>query len=437
MPASSLATTRFAPLRSSCSQDTFYIAFSAARFGQGELLSRKVAFITPELIIDDPSSGGLATYVHRISRLLVARGFEVHIFVPGPIDTSSVSEGLVIHSVRDAGVIPWFVTLTRRLLVGRGTGWLSLFQSLADAAALSDRVRGVESRIGPFEWIQGSDYRFPTLFLDASRRPIIIRCSWARDAFEKVDGLGDLLHSRIQARMERKAMRDATAVYAPSQLVSDHFRRHHAFPVQVLRPPLPCRPTEDIPFLAPPRGAKYFVYFGQISRRKGFDYLLSAMTSARSRRPDIVIQVAGVDTDGLIAGAHPSSGGIRYLGWVPPDTIRRLVSRAIAAVLPSRIDNLPNTGIESLCLGTHVVTMRGSSLDELVSDGINGWIVEQGDVAALSEIIVRLWDNPPKKEGPLTTTAVFRAMEADVSLDALLRLASNAIEDVGHSTWRT
>ena len=39
----------------------------------------RIAFITPEFVTNEYFSGGLANYVHRVSRVLVEMGHEVHV----------------------------------------------------------------------------------------------------------------------------------------------------------------------------------------------------------------------------------------------------------------------------------------------------------------------------------------------------------------------
>ena len=68
-----------------------------------------------------------------------------------------------------------------------------------------------------------------------------------------------------------------------------------------------------------------------------------------------------------------------------------IVSGAVASVLPSRVDNLPNTVIESLQYRVPVIGSRGASIDEMVEEGRNGILVPIEDVDALAEAMVRVW----------------------------------------------
>jgi glycosyltransferase involved in cell wall biosynthesis len=68
-----------------------------------------------------------------------------------------------------------------------------------------------------------------------------------------------------------------------------------------------------------------------------------------------------------------------------------VLQRADAAVLPTQVDNLPNTVIESLMFGIPVLGSRGASVDELVEEGRTGHLIALGDVDGLAGTLVKMW----------------------------------------------
>jgi glycosyltransferase involved in cell wall biosynthesis len=68
-----------------------------------------------------------------------------------------------------------------------------------------------------------------------------------------------------------------------------------------------------------------------------------------------------------------------------------VVADSVASVLPSLVDNLPNTVIESLLLRLPVIGTMGASIDELVVDGISGSLIPIGDQDALANALVLAW----------------------------------------------
>jgi glycosyltransferase involved in cell wall biosynthesis len=70
------------------------------------------------------------------------------------------------------------------------------------------------------------------------------------------------------------------------------------------------------------------------------------------------------------------------------------------AILPSIIDNLPNTAIESLSLNVPIITTEGNSIDELIHTDFEGLVVASDDDYALAQAIIKTW-TAPRLYGPL------------------------------------
>jgi len=122
--------------------------------------------------------------------------------------------------------------------------------------------------------------------------------------------------------------------------------------------------------------------------------------------------------------------GIHYLGALTRADMNTVLSNAIASVLPSRVDNLPNTAIESLSLGTPVITMANSSIDELVTDGITGWVVPQGDIDALANAMQVAWNKGAlvNRSSLIIGNKVFDEMNPDMAINNLLHFAENCLK---------
>jgi glycosyltransferase involved in cell wall biosynthesis len=78
-------------------------------------------------------------------------------------------------------------------------------------------------------------------------------------------------------------------------------------------------------------------------------------------------------------------------GAIKRSELAAVLGRADAAVLPSHVDNLPNTVIESLSSGIPVIGTNGASIDEIVEDGVTGHLVPFGDKLALAAAMVEVW----------------------------------------------
>ena len=124
-------------------------------------------------------------------------------------------------------------------------------------------------------------------------------------------------------------------------------------------------------------------------------------------------------------GKHRSKIQILY-PLLKPDLYAVLL-RADATVIPSAVDNLPNTAIESLTLGVPVIGTRGVSIDELVEDGVTGNLVTAGDVEGLATTMVKFWRGETAvRKGFKWHGRIADEMEPERAVENLLKLAGVA-----------
>ena len=62
-----------------------------------------------------------------------------------------------------------------------------------------------------------------------------------------------------------------------------------------------------------------------------------------------------------------------------------------ASLLSSSWENFPHTVVEALAVGTPVIATRTGGVAEVLEDGVNGLVVEPGDVDALTAAIERFF----------------------------------------------
>ena len=79
---------------------------------------------------------------------------------------------------------------------------------------------------------------------------------------------------------------------------------------------------------------------------------------------------------------------IVFCGWW--DDVPALLAASRVSVMSSRHEGLPRAVVESLAAGVPVVATAVDGTPEVVRDGVNGFLVEAGDVAGLAEAVVLL-----------------------------------------------
>ncbi|OOG24422.1 glycosyl transferase [Thioalkalivibrio denitrificans] len=142
----------------------------------------------------------------------------------------------------------------------------------------------------------------------------------------------------------------------------------------------PVEPSVARELLGLPRDVPLLLFGamgGGCDPRKGFDLLLAALAHLRGEVDGLELVVFG-----QLPPREPVDLGfpIHYIGHLHDDvSLRLLYSAADLLAIPSRQDNLPNTGVESLACGTPVIAFDTCGLPDIVSHQHNGYLAQAFD----------------------------------------------------------
>lgn len=122
--------------------------------------------------------------------------------------------------------------------------------------------------------------------------------------------------------------------------------------------------------------------YGTRPPRKGFDLLQDALNQLRGEVLGLELVVVG-----QLAPKEPMNLGfpIHYTGHLHDDVSLNLYySAADAVIVPSRQDNLPNSGVEALACGTPVVAFNTGGLPDIVEHKKTGYLAKPFDAQDLA-----------------------------------------------------
>jgi glycosyltransferase involved in cell wall biosynthesis len=136
-----------------------------------------------------------------------------------------------------------------------------------------------------------------------------------------------------------------------------------------------------------------FVAHSLDNSRKGFAYLKSALESLNTSNVLLCsVGANSVEFNGSIETIH--------LGQINDEELMsKVYSAADVFVIPSLMDNLPNTVLESLMCGTPVIGFPVGGIPDMIDHGINGLLTKEISVASLQETLHYFIENNKKFDG--------------------------------------
>lgn len=177
----------------------------------------------------------------------------------------------------------------------------------------------------------------------------------------------------------------------------------------------------------PGSGGPRFVFVGRLVPEKGLETLIDAFAAFVAECPDAHLRIVGagpllaplsVQVEQRAIATRVEFAGHR-------EDVEALLADADFGVLPSHIEGLSNTLLECMAAGLPMLASRVSGSEDIVRDGINGWLFEPGDRGGLGRALqeaARLSAADRQAMGHRARDTVERHAGVDSVLARLLRL---------------
>jgi glycosyltransferase involved in cell wall biosynthesis len=145
----------------------------------------------------------------------------------------------------------------------------------------------------------------------------------------------------------------------------------------------PPRPLPDRP---------QALFVGVLERYKNVDGLADAWRLAAPRVPEARLRLVGSGTlrpvvERLVAELPEQTSWAERLSQ---EEVSAALDDSTLLVLPSRSEGMGRVIVEAFCRARTVVASRVGGIPDLVQDGVNGLLVEPGDINALADALVRV-----------------------------------------------
>src|ERR1019366_9255631 len=285
-----------------------------------------------------PGGGGIGAYTEKTSRTLAALGHEVHVLIPGSSQlTTEIVDGVQMHRVPTGRIRP---------------------RAVARSLAVSRTLRS----LGRLDIVQACEWEGEAWWY--SLHPgvrLVTRLATPHFIVEDQEGIPRRQRwgTFVRRWLERSQTRRSARVISPSRVLAGEVAKRWRL-----------RPGSIT--IVPPR--------------------IRALPQVLASRPNLHAVFVGEDTglDGrlFVDIAREQCGEywprLHFLPEMPHARLFPIVVHARMVVMPSRSESLANACLEAMALGRAVVATNGTGLSELITDSVDGFLIDPGDAAALA-----------------------------------------------------
>ncbi len=380
--------------------------------------------ICPEYPPSPMPTGGIATYVMQISRLLAEAGETVHLI--GGLwggATKKLEEScggrLIIHRVPVDEIIPGTrdgsdpaVALKEIKGLGKSPFWQQSFSW--QAGLLAEKL----VKEADIDVIEAQEFQAPLYYFQLRRAlglgpmrqpPCIVHLHTSSEfvvRFNEWDGGSPFwLNAK---RLEDYTIASADAWLCPSRFLARQVEAEIGMEdhsIKVIR--LPVGDTPQLYRTDQVWSNGTICYVGRLEPRKGVIEWVDAAVSVADKFPSVHFEFIGEDLD--------YSDGVSVQQFVerriPPRMMPRFhfrgrhsradlagfLGQARIAVVPSRWENFPNTCVEAMCSGLPVIATRMGGMAEMLEDNQTGWLSSNPRSDGLAEALMRALETPPQR----------------------------------------
>jgi glycosyltransferase involved in cell wall biosynthesis len=145
------------------------------------------------------------------------------------------------------------------------------------------------------------------------------------------------------------------------------------------------------------------IFVGAMSLQKGVHYLLQAFSELNL--PNSELWLIGPMTDEIKSFFQKynivrqdtrkyASSKIKYLGFIPQRELYKYYSQGSVFVLNSIQEGLAMVQLQAMACGLPVIATTNTGGEDVIRDGIDGFIIPIRDIEKLKEKILYLYENP-------------------------------------------
>ena len=143
------------------------------------------------------------------------------------------------------------------------------------------------------------------------------------------------------------------------------------------------------------------LFVGRLDKIKGVDYLLKAFKIVHENNKSLKLFIVGdgLEREKLIKLSYELRVNkfVLFTGWIDNGKLKDYYKNAIAVVIPSIYPETgPLVALEAMNYSKPIIAFNSGGLNDLIENGINGFLTERFDIDDLADKINLILKNKKK-----------------------------------------
>jgi glycosyltransferase involved in cell wall biosynthesis len=350
----------------------------------------KLLYLLPEYVTN--AGGGIITFYRNFLPQLAEQGHEVKVIVGSGVTAAHVPDPKVIDGV-SVELLDHALLDHYHARFSRYTALPGLRRFLAGAWAIREQA----GHGAGYELVEAADWGL--LFLPwviEQGPPSVVQLHGSMGQIDLHDPVrGEEVQGNMIRMIERAGIAKATCSQTLSEANADFWQRQTGRTVDRILPAWQPLLAPDVSTQRTERG----LVVGRVQRWKGPEVLCQALRLLGDKAPpidwigrDTSFESRDIKTSDHLRRNWPDIWGkvVTQRPQQPAEQTARLQAVAAFMVVPSSWDIFNFTCVEAMGAGTPVICSSGAGASELIENGDNGFVFENGNAESLAASIERL-----------------------------------------------
>lgn len=324
---------------------------------------------------------GFPIYLYKVSHALKDLGHTPVIVYCSDRDSYRVEDGIKIYGVKCR-------------VIKTAYSWVNaFFASVCRSYYLNKRLRQLVKKEN-IDVIQFTSLNAMALLYHGKIPAVMRLSSYTKNQNPTFDTMDR--HTIFMASLlEILAGKRCSAVFAPSNVTAKAYQKDFKKRTYVIETPYiqDVKAYDDSFYDAHLKGKKYILFFGRLYYVKGITVIAEILEKFLERHENYyfvfvgeALSVSGRSAADIIAdGAGKCRKQVLFYKSLEHKKLYPVIQNSEFVVMPSIIDNLPNTCIEAMALSKVVIGTDGASFEQLIVDRESGLLCKIGDSGNLLE----------------------------------------------------